>query len=141
MSSLTADVKGNNVAITADRLSVELDDGRSLSVPLAWYPRLLHGIPAERNNWRLIGNAEGIHWPELDEDISLENLLQGNPSGESQASLRKWLAKRESGLSESLLALSISRGTSPVTHLGSSHSLILSNLRISPYPSWDRSLH
>ena len=94
MSSLTADVKAKSVVITADTLTVDLKDGRSMSVPLAWYPRLLHGTPEERKNWRLIGNAEGIHWPDLDEDISVENLLLGRPSGESQASLRKWLAKR-----------------------------------------------
>ena len=96
MSSLTADVRANNVVITGDRLSVELNDGRSISAPLAWYPRLLHGTPEERNNWRLIGNAEGIHWPDLDEDISIENLLLGKPSGESQASFAEWLKKRNS---------------------------------------------
>jgi hypothetical protein len=96
MSSLTADVRANNVVITGDSLTVELNDGRSISAPLAWYPRLLHGTPEERDNWRLIGNAEGIHWPDLDEDISIENLLLGNPSGESQASLAEWLKKRTS---------------------------------------------
>ena len=96
MSSLTADVRVNNVVITGDRLSVELNDGRSISAPLAWYPRLLHGTPEERNNWRLIGNAEGIQWPDLDEDISIENLFLGKPSGESQASLAEWLKKRTS---------------------------------------------
>jgi hypothetical protein len=94
MSSLTADVQANNVVITCDTLSVELNDGRSISVPLAWYPRLVHGTPEERNNWRLTGNAEGIHWPDLDEDISIENLLRGKPSGESQGSFGKWLKKR-----------------------------------------------
>lgn len=94
MSSLTADVRAQNVVITADSLTVDLNDGRSISVPLAWYPRLLHGRPEERNNWRLIGNSEGIHWPDLDEDISVENLLRGNPSGESEESFKKWLKKR-----------------------------------------------
>jgi hypothetical protein len=94
MSSLTADIRANNVVIAAGSLTVELNDGRSISAPLAWYPRLLHGTPEERNNWRLIGNAEGIHWPDLDEDISIENLLLGNPSGESQASFAEWLQKR-----------------------------------------------
>ena len=83
-----------NVVITDDSLTVELNDGRSISVPLAWYPRLLHGTLEERNNWRLMGNAEGIHWPDLDEDISVENLLSGEPSGESQDSFRKWLKAR-----------------------------------------------
>lgn len=93
MSSLTADVRASNVVITGDSLTVELNDGRSISAPLVWYSRLLHGTPEERNNWRLIGNAEGIHWPDLDEDISVENLLLGKPSGESQASFEKWLKK------------------------------------------------
>jgi hypothetical protein len=83
-----------NIVITADSLTVDLNDGRSISVPLAWYPRLLHGTAEERNNWRLIGNSEGIHWPDLDEDISVENLLRGNPSGESEESFKKWLKKR-----------------------------------------------
>jgi hypothetical protein len=60
----------------------------------------LHGTPEERNNWRLIGNAEGIHWLDLDEDISIENLLLGNPSGESQESLKAWLIKRMSSLND-----------------------------------------
>jgi len=76
-------------------LSADLVDGRVISVPLAWYPRLEHGSPQERDNWRLIGEGEGIHWPELDEDISIEGLLAGRPSGESQASLKRWLAARE----------------------------------------------
>jgi len=83
-----------NVQVTDDALIVDLSDGRTVSVPLAWFPRLLHGTPAERNKWRLIGEGEGIHWPDLDEDISVENLLLGKPSGESQRSLKKWLEKR-----------------------------------------------
>ncbi|HVR73411.1 MAG TPA: DUF2442 domain-containing protein [Planctomycetota bacterium] len=79
-----------------DELVVHLDDGRVLSVPLAWYPRLFHGTPAEREDWRLIGRGEGIHWPRLDEDVSVENLLAGSPSTESQASLRRWLEARNS---------------------------------------------
>ena len=83
------------VTVTEDALSADLVDGRVISVPLAWYPRLEHGSPQERDNWRLIGEGEGIHWPELDEDISIEGLLAGRPSGESQASLKRWLAARE----------------------------------------------
>jgi len=94
MSSLTADVRARNVVISNESLTVELNDGRAISVPLAWYPRLLHGTPEERNSWRLIGNREGIHWPDLDEDISIENLLLGKPSGESPDSFKKWLEKR-----------------------------------------------
>ncbi|HZD57626.1 MAG TPA: DUF2442 domain-containing protein [Anaerolineales bacterium] len=80
-----------DVHITDNALNVELDDGRSISVPLAWYPRLLHGQKSERANWRLIGRGEGIHWPELDEDIKVEQLLLGRASGESQKSLQQWL--------------------------------------------------
>ena len=90
-----AEVRALRVVITSGSLTVDLNDGRSISVPLAWYPRLLHGTTEERNNGRLLGKAEGIHWPDLDEDISIENLLRGNPSGESQASLEKWLTLRK----------------------------------------------
>jgi hypothetical protein len=90
----TAEAKAQNVSVNADTLAVDLSDGRSISVPLAWFPRLLHGTPEERNNWRFIGGGEGIHWPDLDEDISVENLLAGKPSGESQSSFKRWLEKR-----------------------------------------------
>ena len=83
-----------SVRITNDTLSVDLTDGRTISVPLAWFPRLLHGTRDERNNWRLIGRGDGIHWKDLDEDISVEGLLAGRPSGESQTSFKKWLATR-----------------------------------------------
>lgn len=84
------------VQVTVDTLTVDLADGRSISVPLAWYPRLTHGTPAERTNWRLIGRGEGVHWPDLDEDISVENLLAGARSGESQRSFKQWIAARGS---------------------------------------------
>jgi hypothetical protein len=95
---LAIDIKlsaAKHVVITGDSLTVDLDDGRTISVPLVWYPRLLHATPEERNNWRLIGRGEGIHWPDLDEDISVENILFGKPSGESQRSLSKWLEARQ----------------------------------------------
>jgi len=79
---------------TDDTLSLDLSDGRSITVPLAWYPRLSHGTVDERNNWRLIGNGSGIHWPDLDEDISVQNLLEGKSSGESQTSFKRWLTQR-----------------------------------------------
>jgi Protein of unknown function (DUF2442) len=82
------------VTITENTLSVDLNDGRTISVPLAWFPRLLHASAKERKNWRLIGKGQGIHWRDLDEDISVEGLLAGKPSGESQSSFRKWLAGR-----------------------------------------------
>jgi len=66
-----------NLSVTEDTLAVDLSDGRTISVPLAWYPRLHHASPAELNNWRLIGKGHGIHWEDLDEDISVEGLLAG----------------------------------------------------------------
>jgi hypothetical protein len=94
MSSLTAEAKAQNVSVGDDTLAVDLSDGRTISVPLAWFPRLLHGTSEERSNWRFIGDGEGIHWPDLDEDISVENLLAGKPSGESQTSFKRWLEQR-----------------------------------------------
>ena len=87
--------QATDVLLTDDALTVELNDGRTISVPLAWYPRLLHATSDERNNLRLIGNGEGIHWPELDEDVSVQNLLMGQPSGESSASFQRWLEARK----------------------------------------------
>ena len=86
-----------HVDISDESLRVDLADGRTVTVPTAWYPRLLHGTSEERTNWRLIGAGEGVHWPDLDEDISLENLLAGNPSGESQRSLKRWLVEQKRG--------------------------------------------
>lgn len=94
MSTLVADIRAQAVNIDEDRLTVDLYDGRSLSVPLAWYPRLDHATAAEQRNWRWIGDREGIHWPDLDEDISIQNLVLGQPSGESQESFRRWLESR-----------------------------------------------
>lgn len=93
----TAEARAQQVAVTDDALIVELLDGRTISVPLAWYPRLAHGNKAERARWRFIGEGEGIHWSDLDEDISVEGLLAGRRSGETQASLRRWLAGRPTG--------------------------------------------
>ncbi len=86
--------KAERVSVTEDSLRVDLSDGRTLSVPLAWFPRLLHATSVERINWRLIGKGQGIHWEDIDEDISVEGLLAGKPSGESQESLKKWLNQR-----------------------------------------------
>jgi hypothetical protein len=83
-----------DVHVSEDTLSVELSDGRTISVPLAWYPRLLHAGPRERRKWRLISRGQGVHWESLDEDISVEGLLADRASGESQASLKKWLEAR-----------------------------------------------
>ncbi len=90
----TGTVLAQDVTVTDDALVVDLVDARTVSVPLAWYPRLLHGSPKERNKWRLIGGGEGIHWPDLNEDISVASLVLGRPSGESQRSLKEWLDKR-----------------------------------------------
>lgn len=84
----------NNVSVSEDTLSVDLSDGRTISVPIEWFPRLVHASPEERSRWRLIGNGHGIHWEDIDEDISVEGLLAGNPSGESQTSLKRWLDRR-----------------------------------------------
>ena len=89
------------VMVTEDTLSVDLSDGRTISVPLAWFPRLLQSTPEERNNWRLIGRGRGIHWEDIEEDISVEGLLAGRPSGESQSSFKKWLDRRSSRLRRS----------------------------------------
>ena len=89
--------KVKQVSVYDDSLSVDLADGRTVSVPVAWIPRLFHGIDEERNNWRFIGSGEGVHWPDLDEGISLENLWAGNPSAESQLSLKRWLTDHQSG--------------------------------------------
>jgi hypothetical protein len=84
-----------SVSVREDALLVDLADGRTITVPVAWFPRLAHGTPAERAHWRLVGGGEGIHWPELDEDISVESLLAGRRSGETQESLRRWLQRRK----------------------------------------------
>ena len=82
------------VEVTEDTLTVHLSDGRTISAPVMWYPRLEHGTPEERNKYEFNGGGLGIHWPDLDEDISVENLLRGQPSGESQKSLQRWLDSR-----------------------------------------------
>jgi len=83
-----------DVTVTDEKLVVDLNDGRSLAVPLKWYPRLVHGSPQERQNWQLLGDGYAIEWPDLDEHIGIEGLLAGRRSGESQKSLERWLASR-----------------------------------------------
>lgn len=85
-----------DVHTSEETLTVDLSDGRTISVPLGWYPRLEHASPTERANWRLIGKGHGIHWADIDEDISVGGLLSGKPSSESQASFKKWLLNRAS---------------------------------------------
>ena len=88
------DVFAQSVEFSEDSMTVHLDDGAQPSVPLVWYPRLLDGSEQERRHYELIGKGEGIHWPELDEDISVEGLLAGRRSAESAASLSKWKQAR-----------------------------------------------
>ena len=88
------EVAAQAVTTSDDALIVDLTDGRTITVPLAWFPRLTHGKPAERSKWRLIGGGAGIHWPGLDEDISVESPLAGRPSSETQSSLR-WIEARK----------------------------------------------
>jgi hypothetical protein len=82
------------VAITNEKLAVDLADGRTLLVPLGWYPRLKHATELERQNWRLLGDGYAIEWPDIDEHIGIEGLVAGRKSGESQASLSQWLKER-----------------------------------------------
>ena len=88
-----------DISVSGDTLKAELSDGRTISVPLAWYPRLVHASQRERDNWEFIGTGQGIRWPDLDEDLSVEGLIAGRPSGESQKSFRRWLDAKQAGRS------------------------------------------
>jgi hypothetical protein len=96
MSTLTLeqDPLAVDLAVTGETLTVALADGRSLSVPLAWYPRLAQATEAERAHWQLLGGGYAIEWPDLDEHIGVAGLLAGRCSGESKASLEQWMASR-----------------------------------------------
>jgi len=85
------------VTITDEMLSVDLEDGRTIAVPIGWYPRLAYGTAAERANFQISSAGYGIHWPELDEDIGVEGLILGKKSNESQASFARWLQRRQVG--------------------------------------------
>lgn len=100
--------KAEGVKVTNDSLNVDLSDGRTISVPLEWFPRLVSATPTERKNWRLIGRGDGIHWKDIDEDISVEGLLAGKPSSESQTSFKKWLSQRKTRLTRSSNRLRLS---------------------------------
>lgn len=78
--ALAADERVTDLEITEDTLSVQLMDGRTISVPLVWYPRLLNATEAQRKNWKISGGGYGIHWPDVDEDLSTEGLLRGAPA-------------------------------------------------------------
>jgi hypothetical protein len=88
------EIRATSVRVSDDALIVDLSDGRTVSAPLAWYPRLLHGTATEREDHELIGAGLGIHWPKLDEDISVEGILAGRGSHESRESFKRWLASR-----------------------------------------------
>ena len=97
MSTLSIDretLRARSVQVTDDAVVVDLVDGRTISTPLAWYPRLVHGSAAERVKFELIGNGEGVHWPDLDEDLSIEGMLAGQASREKPESIERWLASR-----------------------------------------------
>ena len=98
MNTLTIEIRVAQIVdvhITDETLTVDLSDGRTVSVPLAWYPRLVHSTPTERNHWRLDGRGEGIHFSDLDEDISVENIVAGMPPSESQRSFQRWFEERQ----------------------------------------------
>jgi Protein of unknown function (DUF2442) len=84
----------SQVTITDDMLSVDLEDGRTIAVPIGWYPRLAYGTAEERANFQISGSGHGIHWPDLDEDIGVEGLLLGKKSSESRESFERWLQRR-----------------------------------------------
>ena len=97
MNSLAIEIReasAQNVTISEDAVSVDLVDGRTIIVPLVWYPRLWHGTLEERNNFEIIGSGTILHWPDLDEDLSVSGLLAGRQSGESRQSLKRWIEKR-----------------------------------------------
>ena len=89
------EARARSVRVTEEALEVELVDGRTIIVPLVWYPRLWHGTPQERSNVEIFGDGAYIHWPALDEDLTVAGLLAGQRSEESPQSLRKWLASRK----------------------------------------------
>jgi Protein of unknown function (DUF2442) len=111
MNTLAIDVAiptSESVIVTNDMLTAELSDGRSLSVPLAWFLQLVHATATERRAWRFIGRGRGIHWDKLDEDISIDGLLAGKPSGESQ----DWLISRQGARSRRTKSAPVLAGAS-----------------------------
>lgn len=90
------EARTSSIHVTDSELVVELEDGRTIVVPIGWYPRLANGTPQERNDIKIMGRGIGIHWPQLDEDISVAGLLAGRKAGESAASLNRWRKKRRS---------------------------------------------
>lgn len=95
MNGILSATRAVIVSVTDDTLSVDLEDGRTIAVPIGWYPRLAHGTVAERANFQISGAGYGIHWPDLDEDIGVEGLLLGKRSSESPESFERWLRRRQ----------------------------------------------
>ena len=98
MSSSGVDIqeaRALSLSLSDEAVSVDLVDGRTVIVPLVWYPRLWHGSKQERNNFEIFGDGAYVHWPELDEDLTVAGLLEGKRSGEVSSSLKKWLASRK----------------------------------------------
>ncbi len=91
---LEAEPTALNVIVSNDKLIVDLADGRTLAIPLEWYPRLHYATTQERHNWQFLGDGYAIEWPDLDEHIGIEGLLAGRHSGESEQSLQRWLQSR-----------------------------------------------
>jgi hypothetical protein len=91
---LLAPVKAVRVQVSSDTLTVDLEDGRTISVPIGWYPRLAYAKPEERANVQIAGAGYGLYWPDLDEDVGVEGLLLGKKSTENAASLARWLERR-----------------------------------------------
>ncbi len=114
MSSSAVDIqeaRAQLVTVSDEALSVDLVDGRTVIVPLLWFPRLWHGSKEERNNLEIFGDGAYIHWPDLDEDLTVAGLLEGKRSGESAISLKKWLASRK-GISRKPLRKRLTRDSS-----------------------------
>lgn len=86
-----------DLRFTNDSLMVDLADGRTITVPLSWYPRLVHATQEERANWEIVLDGEGFHWPDLDEDLSVDGFVNGRPSGESKRSFNRWLKAKKEG--------------------------------------------
>jgi hypothetical protein len=98
MSSSIAEIqeaRAQSVRLTDDAVTVDLVDGRTIIVPLVWFPRLWHGTPRERNHFEIFGDGAYLHWPDLDEDLTIAGLLAGRRSGEGRQSLKKWLDGRK----------------------------------------------
>ncbi len=91
------EVLAKNLHFADESLTVELVDGRTITVPLSWYPRLVHATQQERENWEMLLNGEGFHWPDLNEDLSVDGFIKGRPSGESKRSFARWLKAKQEG--------------------------------------------